>query len=443
MKKGKTSNISSDLPLLVLICSYFVIDAFPIARFIFNQWISWLIVGTFFIYLLTSKSQQILLIFKKSNLLLLSIGLFVTTFHLFSIFFFEYGSAYSWNLYRWLRAIPFIFFGLVSASSSKNLYVTSLTIAISNTVSLLINLNYSLAYEVENGISAGRGYHSAALDFDAATSGVRGWAGYQALVYVFILSIGFLLVSPKKPRFSRAIILACVITTSLSIVTSSFLTAFICLMISVLIFVVFNFNTKKFLFSSMLLSLIILGIYVAYQIFISYDIPGFSQILVRLTNVWEGVNGGVGFDLDESGKGRTFLMQISWDSFNSSPLIGVGAYMGQYDKVGGHSNMIDWLAQFGIAGIVGPSAILGYCVYSSFQILKSSSNYLRNLGKSLLCFWLVFIVNTYMGYAFLEPSIDTYSFFAIGLTAGLSQLIYADRLPESIGGDKYQLENTR
>ena len=444
LKKINTNNgsASSDLPLLVLSCVYLVADAFPITRFVFNQLISWIIVGLFIVFLFTSKSSQILLLFKRKSVYCLSIGLFITSFHLFFVFLFKYGPNSEWNLYRWLRAIPFIFFGLVSASSNRNLYVTSLVLAISNTISTLTTLNYSLAYQVQNGISSGRGFHGSQLDFDAAASGVRGWSGYQALVYVFILSIGFLLVSPKKPLFGRLTILACIISTSICILNSSFLTAVICLAISILIFVLLSFDRKKFVFSLVVISLIILGIYLIIQVIISFDLLGVSQATNRLINLWEGFNSGVGFELDASGKEREMLKQVSWDSFNSSPLIGIGAYLGVYDKVGGHSNIIDWLAQFGILGVIGPSTIIGYCIYSSFQISKSKLVYLRNLGKALLCFWLVFVVNAYMGYVFLEPSIDTYSFLAIGLTIRLSCPIYTDNmLSEPISIEKSQLKD--
>jgi hypothetical protein len=443
LKKINTNNssASSDLPLLVLSCVYLAVDAFPITRFVFNQFISWIIVGLFLVFLFTSKSSQILLLFKRKSVYLLSIGLFITSFHLFSIFFFEYGLNSEWNLYRWLRAIPFIFFGLVSASSNRNLYVTSLVLATSNTISTLTALNYSLAYHVQNGISSGRGFHGAQLDFDAAASGVRGWSGYQALVYVFILSIGFLLVSPKKPLLGRLTILACIISTSISILNSSFLTAVICLIISILIFVILSFDRKKFIFSLVISSLVIFGIYLIIQTIISFDLPGLSQVTDRLSNIWEGFNSGVGVEFDASGRERELLRQVSWDSFNSSPFIGIGAYLGEYNKVGGHSNIVDWLAQFGILGVVGPSTIIGYCIYSSFQISKSKLIYLRNLGKALLCFWLVFVVNAYMGYVFLEPSIDTYSFLAIGLTIRLSCPFYTDTLSEPISIEKSQLKN--
>ena len=134
----------------------------------------------------------------------------------------------------------------------------------------------------------------------------------------------------------------------------------------------------------------------------------------------------IGMGIDSDPTGRLYMLKKGLSVFVSNPIIGIGARLipGKA-MIGMHSTAVDWPAQFGIIGSLGPLIIFGYAVYACFK-LRTNKHSIKT-GNMFLVFWLVYFINCFMNPTFLSVAIDFIVFLTVGINVGYYYLLKIDK----------------
>ena len=140
----------------------------------------------------------------------------------------------------------------------------------------------------------------------------------------------------------------------------------------------------------------------------------------RIKSVISFITGDTSIDINHVSGTRTYLAYISWNTFLSHPLMGVVAYAFIYgfSPIGGHSTLLDMLAQFGlICGIPVIGILLSLLAAAGTIFRYDKSSY---LGLVLVGWWTAYFAGCYMDPYLFSGAIDHYVFTFAGITTGLA-----------------------
>ena len=107
---------------------------------------------------------------------------------------------------------------------------------------------------------------------------------------------------------------------------------------------------------------------------------------------------------------RFYLMKITMNTFLDNPFFGIGTYEDsrRYGMVGGHSGIIDSLAQFGMLGIIWYLIFLVICFRRLLFALRVAPNSLIIQGRFLT--FILFLIGAIANPMFLDPAISALVF---------------------------------
>ncbi|MBR4762216.1 MAG: hypothetical protein IKZ59_03155 [Clostridia bacterium] len=208
---------------------------------------------------------------------------------------------------------------------------------------------------------------------DSAENIKYGWhniGGYN-FVYICVLMYPMLILAYKFRRINRIVFLITFLALLTLVILSEYTIALLLLLISSALFFAGKRLGEK--------QLLIFGIIVFAAVFLLWDV--FSRFLLWLADVLNSdvlnerltalANGFTGLENSESN--RIELYQISLEGFWASPLF--GQIFGQHSDFGGHSFILDSLAQYGILGGMAIVFVYRNIYRWFFKPFKSSPGY--------------------------------------------------------------------
>ncbi len=146
-------------------------------------------------------------------------------------------------------------------------------------------------------------------------------------------------------------------------------------------------------------------------------IPIVQTMYDKALLVFDVVSAG-GVTMDPTGRGQ--LAQISIDTFTRHPLFGAGPYeFGAYpfQTIGGHSALLDWLAQYGLISLLFFAAILREFGRASKRMrMRGHIELARGLRTLQILVLTACVVNP----LFLKESLDLVIFTLLGGLAFLN-----------------------
>ncbi|MBR4909990.1 MAG: hypothetical protein IKZ47_01540 [Clostridia bacterium] len=200
-----------------------------------------------------------------------------------------------------------------------------------------------------------------------------GWhniGGYN-FVYICVLMYPMLILAYKLRRINRIVFLTAFSTLFVLVILSEYTIALILLSITSILF----FAGKKLSERQLL----IFGVVFFIALFVFWDV--FSNFLLWLADVLNSdvlterltalANGFAGLEKSESN--RIELYRMSLEGFAASPLF--GRIIGEYSVFGGHSFILDSLAQYGILGGMAIVFVYRNIYRWFFKPFKSSPGY--------------------------------------------------------------------
>lgn len=326
---------------------------------------------------------------------------------------FDHGPTASDYAYRFGRAVPFVFFGMAVGWTPDGLRRLGPWIGLGALIAAVVGAAFDIQIQGETGLPGGRFTHTYSQG-EVLSMLTIGWTQAAALVYVSIILLLCLAATPKRTRSWKLLVLA-LLATAVAVATASFAAATGLLGIVGLSLLVHEMMVRRRIVQGVLLGIVVLG---AGYMFAMSDNPYSVKTTNRITDLSATViQGGSLEEADESGRWPAAM--VSWRSFMSEPMFGIGAYyMMEYtDILGSHCSALDWPAQYGLVGTVGPVLLFGIALASS---IKMALRRMRPItGRILVLFWIVYLFNGLINPSWLEPAIDFYTFFALGLTAAL------------------------
>jgi hypothetical protein len=324
---------------------------------------------------------------------------------------FEHGPTALAYAYRFGKAVPFVFFGMVVGWAPGGLRRLGPWIGLGALVTAVVGAIFDVQIQAETGLPGGRFTHSQTGGLSMLTI---GWSQAAALVYLGIILVLCLVATPRRTRSRKLLVLA-LLAIVVAVVTASFTAATGLLGIAGVSLLVHEMVVRRKIAQAVLLGVTMLG--AGYALAVS-DNPYAARTTDRFVILSETAMEGESLEgVDESGRWTEAM--VSWNSFMSEPAFGIGAYytMEFTDLLGSHCSVLDWPAQYGLVGALGPFLLFGIALVSS---IRMGLRGLRPITARILAlFWMVYLFNSIINPTWLEPAIDFYAFFALGLTAAL------------------------
>lgn len=393
------------------VVAYCFLNAVPLLRMIPKIWATIVLIG-FFVSLYGARSA--FMIWKRYTWLWGGLGITGCSLVFFSLVSSQ--PTPSEQLYYFLRACPFVLFGLVVASSEGRVRDAILAITLGNAIAAGINMYFNFKAVQETGITAGKLYHSiTAHDMSVVDYNVLFWHSLMALTLSLGLSFALFDLLQKRSR-TFALFVVSLIVIILSVVTSGFTATVIVMIVGFCIVIV---RERAMLYSWRLIAFVLVASLSIGVLYLGRDISSsLDFVWVRISSFGDLLVGSADIiDIDTSGRWELGL--LSWGSFMGNPLVGIVNGDVPVDfLVGGHSSIVDIPALYGFVGSIGPFFLVGMALYQT-RPLKMDRKAVSVKG-SLFVFWVMYLVSMVLDPVWLTAAIDFYAFFAFGLTAGIT-----------------------
>jgi O-antigen ligase len=273
-------------------------------------------------------------------------------------------------------------------------------------------------------------FDSAIIFLGTVTERVSGYKQFSSLPLRMIAGLGIpvmlsLFYRKKWNHFSSLILLNLILFAFMGGGRASFIA--VCSSIAVYVFLV----NRKYLFSTLLILLIISGLYVSFFPHVQLSETRFGRVV--------DLEGG----FKEQTPGRYFTFLYMWEIFKKSPMFGKGIGMHRisareeffkkypearekkyYNHIagqlttGGHGAYVSILMNFGIGGIFWLLVMVFGSMYYSYRIFRMSSKY--QIDTELAIFHFVYLVMLSIGLIVGGGGYDNMRiWFLAGATAGI------------------------
>ena len=324
------------------------------------------------------------------------------------------------QLYYFLRACPFVLFGLVASSSEAGLRNSLLAMTVGTSIGAGIGAVLNVGVISETGQVAGRLYHTmdpTLVDASLFAQSVLFWQSVMAAALSLGLSLALFALLQKRRR-SFLLTSVSLAITALSVVIAGFTAAVIILLVGCGVAMIVLRPRMR---PAGMLVLVLIGSIAVGALYLGRDVsPTLDTVWNRLSSAAPLLMGRTAIE-DADTSGRWDLTQLSWTTFVDSPFIGVVTGDVPFDLlVGGHSSLVDVPAMYGLAGSVGPFCLVGFALYRTRP---------RRIGprgisvtKGLFVFWVMYVASVALNPVWLTAAVDFYAFFALGLTAGIANM---------------------
>jgi hypothetical protein len=392
-KRGLPLLLRLFLILLVYIIAWI---ALPIVRSYANSSpfkLIFLLIGVICLLVAASFSARWLNDYIKYYLF----SFFIIVFIILTHYLFNHYDGFLLNLVDYMLVILFIGIGLFliyidNQQLDKWILIIFMVAFIITTITtltnLLININYS------------RLLASSSTSEEITQILRRKNIGSFDFIYGILVGIPALLILVKNKIGKKAkfILIINLILGTLCVLNANFTTAYLILGLNILVIILPNrigFNKFIPLFLFCFLALIYIGkslIIFALNISLNYINSIMTQ--QKIFDIINFLNGKTSLNNVTS---RSGLIQNSIESFSINPLFGVGAYYNSFDIVGGHSQLIDEIARYGILGCF--FMFMPIILFVITTIRKLNSNWSKKAYAISFMFYLILgIVNPIFGY---------------------------------------------
>ena len=193
-----------------------------------------------------------------------------------------------------------------------------------------------------------------------------GIGGYSFIYQTpYIVALLLLMFSMKMKLWKKLVLIASVILFSYTVLKSNYTTAFLTVIMAIVLSVCFKSGRNNVLKIMVLLLLVITAYIFRVQI-LEIGISFFDQdsvIAMRLSELLDSLRPGSDITFN-----RINLMLKSFDAFAESPIIGG---FGKVKTIGGHSDFIDSLGRFGLIGFFFYNLIFFEVARVQYKMLKT------------------------------------------------------------------------
>lgn len=213
---------------------------------------------------------------------------------------------------------------------------------------------------------------------------------YGIIIFLPILIFKIQIYSRKKDKIFYLIIS---ILSIICILKANFTTAYVLLGIEIILYLFFY--SKSFLGKIFTIILLILFLFWGKQIvifYLNFLINDTTSILSQ-TKLRDLINFLTGKGNISDATGRTTLILQSINSFIFNPILGQGAYYNRdcFGYVGGHSQILDEFARYGLLGTIPLFYFLFFSIYQIYINIKNKSYKNKYLISTILFLILGFL----------------------------------------------------
>lgn len=216
-------------------------------------------------------------------------------------------------------------------------------------IALGIQAAVSIPYIISSGGIVTRAYSAGLLSapdqIEAIKNGV-GTNGLYSSSIIFLFSYVAMFKNTSYGIFRKILILSA-IAILLSCLISSFFLPFLLLITGVFILFLSRFkpNLSRLVKMTLISILFLVALAFAFK-HLMVNSHLFRYQMSKIERTFQG-------DKIEDPTGRTALNRVSMQTFKENPLLGIGVPKWQsYDKIGEHNTWLDYLANFGILGVL-------------------------------------------------------------------------------------------
>lgn len=313
-----------------------------------------------------------------------------------------HGPSISEYLYRYVRLIPLFIAGVLLARNlnwSSRVFLFSL-------VGMAIG-NIAVAFTPSSDLVV-----RSTIENDAL---LASWSRY--LVPVLTLAMAPHCWAFFRGRIARSTIIIASAIGVVSVLRCGFTAIFVLfILLGINYWLISVFMKRAMLKRKIIYSVVIAAVFLS-TFYIMDRFASSSNVWKRSTNLI-GLMKGQSIDLNVTTGLRNKLGGVSKNAFFSNPLFGVGSYAFIFGKfpIGGHSTILDILAQFGLFGAVPIfGMVISWAMASLWLLRKGISS---TLGHGLAALWLTYIGACFINPYFLSGAVDHYVFTFAGITIG-------------------------
>lgn len=342
-------------------------------------------------------------IFKNNYILLviLSYGLFL----IFDLI--QHGPSINEYVYRFSRLLPLFFVGVIASRHSRwivNFFFVTLVGVLWGNLPLL----------TESGSLVSRSM--------LPELGIYLISPTRYMVAVFSSLVAFYTYQYYKRNYLiKYILVILFLTNTLVVIKSGYTAAILSLLIgysamgATAFFKKKYYNTRKRIKIAVLFIGLALSTYYILVRFAPDSVPAY-----RIRNIVSYMEGNTSVDIANVSGLRTYLAQVSWKTFLSNPLIGVGSYafIPGIRIIGGHSTVLDMFAQFGLIGGIPVIGMLLSWLFAAITIYRHNKT--TYLGLALIGLWSAYLAGCIMNPYLFSGAVDHYVFTFAGITVGLA-----------------------
>lgn len=397
----------------ILVFAFLIIPMIEYLNYIFRGVLTtWILFGIWICYiLLTSKNlkEYFQLLYKEK----ISLGLLIVFIWIVALNYFFVDS--NKKSFQYLIVfINYLLILIINAYYSLQPNGRRYAIIYLSLLFLGIQAAISIPYIISSGGFVTRAYSAGLLSvpdhLEAMKNGVGNNGLYSSSI-ILLFSIVALLKNTYKGIIKKIIVLSSIIIL-LSCFISSFFTPFLLLIIGVFIRFISKFNMDP----RRLLKLFLLSIACTVLLVFVYKQLVTDSFLLRyqVSKIERSLKGQ---ELEDP-TGRSSLNKVSYETFKQNPFLGIGIPPWQsYEKIGEHNTWIDYLANFGILGVLPLYLFLSiriakrFFVHDDFLVKPSSIIYLKiSITLFLIANFispLITVPNSYQFFLFLYSSTQT------------------------------------
>lgn len=287
----------------------------------------------------------------------------IFTINFLSILYFGFGD-FATELYGLLQLMiyPLLSLYLIKSGDKKSLrrmaFIIILSLLLTSVTTIIGNNNFPHASRM---IAASLSTDDSALYAFYMSLNI----GSFAFVYTLVLIIPYLIFLFRNKCVNRLLVLPSFLIIVVAIFVSEFATAFLFLLITIILLFVFPKSLDKKHFTRMVILAII--VLITSDLFLSPFLNRLSKVVdnevlsIRLQHLSDFSSNDDEYEMYGDIEARSDLYLKSIDAFRKSPLWGGSR------KVGGHSFVFDNMGRFGIIGILG-MIIMFKSVYNCFVV---------------------------------------------------------------------------
>ena len=330
--------------------------------------------------------------------------IFISYSILFIYTLFQHGPSIGMYFYRFSRLLPLLLAGIIVSHRQKWTAVIFLVSLIGVCIGNFPIFLQSSSFVVRTDL----------LYMDSYLQ-----SPYRYVPAAFVVILSLYLYEYYTNIFQQLMVIALGVMAALIVVKSGFSVSIITLLTGLMIVGVMSAMLNGTINMTRKLGFVLLSL--APVIIIIYGLQQYAPDTIpaqRINSIFELLIGDTSVDLNVTSGTRIDLMKVSWDTFMTYPIFGVGAYAlsGSFRVIGSHSSVIDNLGQFGLIGGMLLNFMLISWIIAAAKIFQTDKG--SNLGTCLIGLWGSYFMGCIMNPFLFSAAVDHYIFTFAGITIG-------------------------